>query len=98
MPADTDILIQATCVGLYPNVEDTPDIVYTTIKEYMTACDVVFNPPDTLFLQKAAKRGAGTVNGLGMLAEQGAVNFTLWTGEEAPVTIMEETLRKEFGV
>ena len=60
--------------------------------------DVVFNPPETPFLREAAGRGAHTVNGLGMLANQGALNFTLWTGEEAPVEVMEETLRKEFNL
>ena len=64
----------------------------------MTVCDVVFNPPETPFLREAARRGARTVNGLGMLANQGALNFTLWTGQEAPVEVMEETLRREFGL
>ena len=49
-------------------------------------------------VREAARRGARTVNGLGMLANQGALNFTLWTGQEAPVEVMEETLRREFGL
>lgn len=98
IPADTDILIQATCVGLYPDCDQKPDIDYDTITASMVTTDVVFNPADTLFLQEAAKRGAKTVNGLGMLACQGAQNFTLWTGEEAPLEVMEDTLRTEFGL
>ena len=64
----------------------------------MVASDVVFNRPDTRFLQEASKRGAQTVDGLGMLVAQGARNFTLWTGEEAPVQLMHKTLAGEFGL
>lgn len=96
IPDDVDILINATCVGFAPNVNEKPDINYDTIHEDMIVCDVVFNPCEPLFLKEAAKHGAKTVNGLGMLACQGALNFTLWTGKEAPLDIMEEQLRKEF--
>ncbi|WP_394926199.1 shikimate dehydrogenase [uncultured Robinsoniella sp.] len=98
VPEDTDILINATCVGLYPNVSDKPEINYDTIKPGMTVSDVVFNDPNTRFLQEAGQRGAKTVNGLGMLAQQGALNFTLWTGADAPVEVMEDTLKQEFGL
>lgn len=96
IPQGTDILIQATSIGLHPNGDQKPDIDYDTITPNMVASDVVFNPCDTLFLKKAAAHGAKTVNGLGMLACQGALNFTLWTGVDAPLDVMEETLRKEF--
>ena len=95
---ETDILINATCIGLYPDIDGKPAVDYDTVTPQMTVCDVVFNPPETPFLREAARRGARTVNGLGMLANQGALNFTLWTGQEAPVEVMEETLRREFGL
>ena len=98
VPDDTDILINATSVGLYPNVDQKPDIDYDTIKSGMVVCDVIFNDPNSLFLREAAKRGAVTVNGLGMLVNQGALNFKLWTGQEAPVDVMTETLQREFGL
>lgn len=98
VPEDTDILINATSVGLYPNVDQKPNINYGTIQAGMVVCDVVFNDPNTLFLQEAVRRGAVTVNGLGMLVNQGALNFKLWTGQEAPVDVMTETLQREFGV
>lgn len=96
--ADTNILINATSIGLYPHVDQKPDIRYDQITADMIVCDVIFNDPNSLFLQEAEKRGASTINGLGMLANQGALNFKLWTGQEAPVEVMTETLRKEFGV
>ena len=98
IPEDTDILINATNIGLKPDADKKPDIDYDTITEHMTVCDVVFNPAETLFLKEADAHGAQTVNGLGMLACQGALNFTLWTDVPAPLDLMEDTLRKEFNL
>lgn len=96
IPDDTDILINATCIGLHPYSDQKPDIDYDTIKDHMVLSDVVFNPSDTLFLQEGTLRGAKVVSGLGMLACQGALNFTLWTGVEAPLDVMMAKLKEEF--
>ena len=96
IPAGTDILINATPIGLAPDSDALPEIDYDTVTEKMVVSDVVFNPSFTRFLGEAGKRGAKTVSGLGMLACQGARNFTLWTGKEAPLEIMENKLREEF--
>lgn len=98
VPADTDIFSNATSVGLFPNTDQKPNVNYDTVKPTMTVTDVIFNDPNSLFLQEAANRGAKTINGLGMLVNQAAMNFTLWTGVEAPVDLMTETLRKEFSL
>ncbi len=98
IPEDTQILVNATSVGLYPNVDQKPDIDYDSVTGRMAVCDVIFNDPHTLFLQEAEKRGAKTVNGLGMLVNQGALNFTMWTGVEAPRELMFEVLKQEFGL
>lgn len=97
IPRRTEILINATCVGLKPHQDERPDINYETITANMIVSDVVFNPSRTRFLEEAEKHGARTVNGLGMLACQGALNFTLWTGVDAPLQVMEDVLRREFG-
>lgn len=96
VPADTDILIQATSVGLFPDVTAKPDIDYHTIMKDMVCADVVFNPVKSAFLKEAEAQGASIVTGIGMLVEQGALNFTLWTGKEAPVAVMYDTLAAEF--
>lgn len=96
IPADTDILINGTCVGLFPEVDAYPDINYEGIRPDMPVSDVVFNPAMPVFLRKAAERGAKVITGLGMLVNQAALNFELWTGEKAPREIMMEALKKEF--
>ncbi len=96
VPEGTDILINATSIGFAPESQWRPDIDYDTVTKGMVVSDVVFNPVSTLFLQETAARGAKTISGLGMLACQGARNFTLWTGCEAPLKVMEDKLREEF--
>ena len=96
IPENTEILINATSAGFSPNVDESPDIDYLSVTENMCVCDVVFHPAETVFLKEAAERGARTVSGLGMLVQQAALNFKLWTGVEAPVDVMTEALQKEF--
>lgn len=98
IPEDTDILSNATSIGLYPNVNDKPNINYDSIRSNFVVSDVIFNDPRTLFLGEAKKRGAQTINGLGMLVNQAALNFTIWTGVEAPIDVMKQTLMNEFGL
>ncbi|MBQ3575633.1 MAG: shikimate dehydrogenase, partial [Clostridia bacterium] len=96
IPAETDILINATCVGLHPDVDAFPDINYDCIREGMPVCDVVFNPVMPLFLKKAEAKGAKVITGIGMLVNQGALNFEWWTGVKAPADVMMDALVKEF--
>ena len=96
IPGDTEILINATCVGLAPNGDQKPDIDYDCMKPGMVVSDVVFNPVFPPFLQEAEKRGAKAITGIGMLVNQGALNYELWTGCKAPRDVMFECLRKEF--
>ena len=96
IPEGTDILINATCVGLYPHGDECPEVDFNGVHPGMVACDVIFNPVDTPFLKRAAARGARTVDGLGMLVNQGAINYTLWTGQPAPRDVMYARLKAEF--
>jgi shikimate dehydrogenase len=96
IPADTEVLVNATSIGLFPNVHDRPEIVYDTITAEMIVCDVIPNPPQTPFLAAARERGAQTLDGLGMLVYQGAIGFTMWTGREAPVAVMHRALQQAF--
>lgn len=98
IPSGTDILVNGTSVGLYPDVNEKPDIDYAGITSAMVLSDVIFNDPNSLFLREGEIRGAACVNGLGMLAYQGALGFKLWTGVEAPVDVMVGALKQEFGL
>ncbi len=97
VPEGTDVLVNSTDIGMHPDSQSFPDIDYTCITPRMVVADVVFNPQEPLFLQKARMCGAKTVTGIGMMVHQGALAFTFWTGYDAPVEIMGEVLRAELG-
>ena len=97
VPPEADILVNATPVGLFPNVEEMPLVVMASIRPDLLVCDVIPNPPRTAFLRAAKARGVRTLDGLGMLVYQGAIAFQMWTEVEAPVNVMRRALEEVFG-
>jgi shikimate dehydrogenase len=93
IPADTSILVNATSIGLYPNVSDKPNIDYDTITKDMYVQDVIPNPAFTPFLREADKRGVRWQSGMQMLINQAALNITMWTG----LTPNKDVMIKAFG-
>lgn len=96
VPADTQLLVNATSIALHPSVDEQVPIDFTSVRPGMVACDVIPNPPSTPFLRTAAEAGAATLDGLGMLVYQGAIAFKMWTGEDAPVDVMRSALEEVF--
>ncbi len=96
-PAETDILINATSIGLNDEEARVP-LQYDALEEHMVVADVVFNPPQTLFLREAAKRGCTTLDGLGMLVNQGVIGFKIWTGVDPDPVVMREALEEFLGI
>lgn len=98
VPPDVDLLVNATSIGLYPNVDAMPDVNLERAKNDLLVCDVVFNPPETRFLRVARERGLPTLDGLSMLVYQGVIAFELWTGRDAPEAVMKAALRQALGL
>jgi shikimate dehydrogenase len=90
--SNTDILIDTTPIGMYPHIDDEPVIRAEMMHSDLVVNDLVYNPLDTVLLKEAEKASAKGVSGLKMLIYQGAEAFKIWTGEDAPVDIMEKTL------
>jgi shikimate dehydrogenase len=95
--ADIELLVNATPVGMWPDVEATPWPEALRLAPRWTVFDLVYNPMQTRLLFRARAAGARAIGGLGMLVHQGALAFELWTGRPAPVAVMraaaEEALR-----
>lgn len=89
--ARTDLLVNATPVGLYENDAPLP-LDVTLLPVTAVVMDMIFNPPVTPLLRTAAAHGCQTINGLSMLLYQGALAFELWTGRDAPVAAMRKAL------
>ena len=92
IPAETDLVINVTSIGLYPNVDAELDIDTESIKSNMVVADGIFNPPETRLIQTAKTKGCTTVNGLGMLVQQGAIAFEYWTGKTPSIEVMKAAL------
>jgi len=98
VPEDADLVVNATSIGLYPDVEAMVPLVLDDVAGRALVADVIPNPPETRFLAAAAELGCETLDGLEMLVEQGRIGFELWTGVEPDVEAMRDALRRAFGV
>lgn len=94
---EADLVIQATSVGLYPKGESPSWFNPDWLSPTALVCDLIYRPRPSEFLKRAALRGCRTLDGLGMLLYQGAQSFTWWTGLEAPVDVMRQSLLKQLG-
>lgn len=92
VPAGTDIVIHATSVGLYPDIDAMPDIDTDSLTPEMVVADGIHNPPLTRLLQAAKDRGCKTVDGLGMLVQQGVIGVKYWTGLDVDPQVMRRAL------
>jgi shikimate dehydrogenase len=91
---DCDILINCTPIGMSANKKEELPIVWDNVNSNTVVCDLIYNPPMTPFLKSAQNHGNKIINGAGMLVEQGALAFELWTGKPGPRKIMLEILSK----
>jgi shikimate dehydrogenase len=92
VPAGTDVLVNATSIGLYPNVNEKPEIDYDSIGKDVYVQDVIPNPAFTPFLREADRRGLRWQSGLNMLVNQAALNIVMWTGKEPNKDVMRKAL------
>ncbi len=95
---DDDVFVNATSIGLYPDVEGRVDADLSAVKRDAVVADVIPNPPRTLFLRDAAAQGLRTLDGLGMLVNQGVVSIRHWFGVDVEANVMRRTLEELFGV
>lgn len=74
-----DLIVNTTPLGMFPEIDSSPDIPYKKIKKDTLMYDLVYNPSETLFLQHGKKQGAKTKNGLEMLELQAEKSWDIWT-------------------
>lgn len=74
------IIINTTPLGTFPNIQFFPPIPYHCINEHHYLFDLIYNPAETIFLQKGRENGAITQNGYDMLVIQAEENWKIWNG------------------
>lgn len=87
---DGDLLVNATPVGMRPNVDRSIWPAEIPIPFHLTVFDLVYNPYQTRLLQQTRTARARAISGLEMLVQQGARSFELWTNRQAPIDVMRE--------
>ena len=91
-----DILVNATSVGMYPEVDETP-VSKDIFRPGLIVFDMVYNPLETRLLREARGAGCRCITGLEMFVEQAKEQFGLWTGKEAPARLMRQVVLERLG-
>lgn len=91
-----DLVVNTTSVGMHPDVDSIPvppELLHPRLLVY----DLVYSPVRTRLVAEAEKCGARAMNGLSMLVYQGAISFEMWTGFQAPISVMEKAILNTLG-
>ena len=87
------LAVQATSVGMYPDIDavllEDPDFY----RRIHTGYDLIFNPLETRFMKLTQQAGGRAFNGLKMLLYQGIIAYELWTGCEITEELAQETFQ-----
>lgn len=94
--AGAEALVNATSLGM-GSQQDLSPIAAKALANFRVVMDIVYAPLATRLLQEAKVAGCRTIDGLAMLLYQGAAQFELWTGQQAPVEVMRGSLLTSLG-
>ncbi|MCY3591890.1 MAG: shikimate dehydrogenase [Acidobacteria bacterium] len=97
LAAEVDVAINATSIGLFPDVNAELPLDLDSLRPAMVIADVIPNPPGTRLLEAAAARGCTVLDGLGMLVNQGVNGIRYWTGVDVDPRVMRARLEAIFG-
>jgi shikimate dehydrogenase len=84
-----NLLVNTTPLGMSPNIETSPLPENTVLSKSIFVYDLVYNPRETKLVKDARAQGLKATTGLGMLIEQAALAFELWTGHNPPRDILQ---------
>lgn len=94
----SDIFIDTTPIGMYPNVDDKAIASADMLHEDLVVNDIVYTPMETSLIKEAIEANANVVYGYKMLLYQGIRSFEIWLNQEAPVDEMEKALLDVLGI
>ena len=93
----TDIVVNATSIGLFPDVDARVPVDIDSLTADMVVADVIPNPPKTRLVRDATAKGCKVIDGLGMLVNQGVIGIRHWTGVDPDPAVMRAALEELFG-
>lgn len=96
LPPETDILVNATSIGLFPDVDARIPLALESIAPETIVADVIPNPPATHLVREARNKGCRVIDGIGMLVAQGVIGIEYWAGKTPDAAIMRRALEDVF--
>ena len=96
VPATSDIVVNATSIGLYPDVDGRLNLDVESLRPSLVVADVIPNPPRTRLISDAEARGCRVLDGLGMIVNQGVIGVKYWTGVDVDASVMRKELERLF--
>lgn len=96
IPDNTDIVVNATSIGLYPDLDARLNLDVKSLLPSMLIADVIPNPPRTNLIQDAEQRGCTVIDGLEMLVNQGVIGVEYWAGITPDPSVMRAALEEVF--
>ncbi len=96
VPEGSDIIVNATSIGLFPDTAARLPIDMESISQEMIVADVIPNPPATKFILEAREKGCLAIDGLAMLVAQGVIGIEYWTGLTPNPEVMRQGLEEVF--
>lgn len=97
VPEGTGIVVNATSIGLYPDLDARIALDTESLDPAMVVADVIPNPPATRLVREARDKGCRVIDGLGMLVGQGVIGIEYWTGQTPDPSVMRAGLEAVFG-
>lgn len=91
--AACDTIINCTSVGMHPNLDESP-VHHSFLKAGMMVFDTVYTPETTMLIREARDRDCHTLTGVDMFVRQAGLQFTLFTGQPAPLELMTKLVRR----
>ncbi len=91
-PSTFDLLVNTTPIGMTPNIDQSPLPEKLSLPSNAFIYDLVYNPRETKLVKDARAQGLNATTGLGMLIEQAALSFEIWTGHTPPREIMRDSI------
>jgi 3-dehydroquinate dehydratase/shikimate dehydrogenase len=88
-----DLVINATPVGMHPNIDESP-LHASYLRPGMVVFDTVYTPETTMLIREAKTRGAQVITGVELFIRQAGGQFQLFTGQEPPLDVMGHVLRR----
>ncbi|KXK12902.1 MAG: shikimate dehydrogenase [Chloroflexi bacterium OLB14] len=91
-PSTFNLIINTTPIGMTPNINESPLPENLSLTSNIFIYDLVYNPRETKLIKSAKQNGNHATTGLGMLIEQAALSFEIWTGKKPPREILYQTV------